>query len=720
VEREQREDLRRWAKRLSAGSPTPEAAKAAGRAIDLLLDEVDRLEGELEERAEAERARERRDREEDELERERKAQRAEREREREERERGRGRRGESHEAKALASPERTTHRTRRPASNGGVPRVGANGDPQAASPAARLSPPRRRRPPRRRGRRGPLRAALAFATFPRRAARRLPRPGRRALAVGAAVTLLVIAVVVASRLATPDLAAAGPGPDELVGAEAAERLSFAVTGDGDALARAEWTVDGEDATERARVVGGRSVLGGADLPDGEHTVEVSVPGRFPGTEARRSWRVVIDRTPPEIAIDADSTKGPPARPMRITGRVEEGARVTVAGVEARAEGDRFAAELPAPPSGRVEIAAVDRFGNRAETRAKITLVPRKPRAPIRSVHVTFHAWANDTLRRDILRLVEEGRINSVELDLKDESGIVGFDADIPFGRKIGAVRKIYDLEKAIDLLHSKGVHVIGRLVAFRDPVHAQVAWRRGWRDQVVQSPGGGAYSGYGGFTNFANPVVRQYNIDVARRAAEAGIDDILYDYIRRPDGPISSMVLPGLRGSPEASIASFLADARRHLQPYGVFLGASVFGVAATRPEEVAQDIPALARHADYIAPMLYPSHWGPGEYNVPNPNAQPYDIVFRSLKDFRKDVKGTGARVVPWIQDFSLGVTYGPEEVRAQIRAARDVGIPEWILWDAEVTYTAAALDRHPLLPPIETVAGDVAARFHARANPY
>ena len=165
------------------------------------------------------------------------------------------------------------------------------------------------------------------------------------------------------------------------------------------------------------------------------------------------------------------------------------------------------------------------------------------------------------------------------------------------------------------------------------------------------------------------------------------------------------MVFPGLKGKPERAIASFLADARRHLQPYGVFLGASVFGVAATRPEEVAQDITAMARHADYIAPMLYPSHWGPGEYNVANPNAQPYDITFRSLKDFKKEVRGTGARVVPWLQDFSLGVTYGPAEVRAQIEAARDVGIDEWILWDAAVTYTAEALDRHPRLPPIKTV---------------
>jgi hypothetical protein len=49
---------------------------------------------------------------------------------------------------------------------------------------------------------------------------------------------------------------------------------------------------------------------------------------------------------------------------------------------------------------------------------------------------------------------------------------------------------------------------------------------------------------------------------------------------------------------------------------------------------------------------------------------------------------------VVPWLQDFSLGVTYGPNEVREEIRAARDAGIREFLLWDPLVTYTSDALE--------------------------
>jgi hypothetical protein len=255
------------------------------------------------------------------------------------------------------------------------------------------------------------------------------------------------------------------------------------------------------------------------------------------------------------------------------------------------------------------------------------------------------------------------------------------------------VKDIYDLAAAVELLHGKGVRVIGRVVCFRDPILAQWAWRKGLRDRVVQTPAGGPYSGYGGFTNFADAAVRRYNVDVALAGARAGVDDVLYDYVRRPDGPTSSMVFPGLVGKPADAIVEFLRESRRALEPFGTYVGASVFGVAATRPAEVAQDVPRIAREVDYVAPMVYPSHWGRGEYDVADPNGQPFEIVKRSLADFRRDTAGSGARVVPWLQDFSLGRTYGPAEVRAQIDAAAADGVGEFILWDPAVTYTADAL---------------------------
>jgi hypothetical protein len=77
----------------------------------------------------------------------------------------------------------------------------------------------------------------------------------------------------------------------------------------------------------------------------------------------------------------------------------------------------------------------------------------------------------------------------------------------------------------------------------------------------------------------------------------------------------------------------------------------------------------------------------------VADPNEQPYLIVQRSLLDFKRDVAGTGARLVPWLQDFSLGVTYGPKQVKEQIAAAHADGVNEFLLWNAGAVYDAGGL---------------------------
>ena len=57
---------------------------------------------------------------------------------------------------------------------------------------------------------------------------------------------------------------------------------------------------------------------------------------------------------------------------------------------------------------------------------------------------------------------------------------------------------------------------------------------------------------------------------------------------------------------------------------------------------------------------------------------------------------------MVPWLQDFSLGVEYGEREVRAQIDATLAAGIDEYLLWDPTVTYASGALTRNAPLPTV------------------
>lgn len=541
-------------------------------------------------------------------------------------------------------------------------------------------------------RRGSTRQRPLTAEGRRAAARRRQIYRRRRLTALAVVLagLAFLVLFLGGKIASPSLETDGPADDAAVGAEALAGLAFAArSGDSASI---DWSLDGKDVTAAASVQDGVSILRPGALSDGRHDVRVKVDGGFPFASSSRSWSFDVDTTAPEVAIAGGTPKAVSGRPLKLQGTVEGGAELVVDGKPVAIRHGAFAVQYQGVPES-VSFAAVDAAGNRTEQTMKVAIVPRRPAEPIRGVHMSALAWANDDLRGQVLALVDAGLINTVQLDLKDELGVVGYDSKVPLARKIGAAKAIYDLDKAVEQLHAEGVRVVGRLVAFRDPIHAAAAWKAGDRDQVIQTPAGKPYAGYGGFTNFANPAVQQYNIDIAAEAAKAGVDDILYDYVRRPDGPIDSMKFPGIEGSPEESIAEFLARSREALRPTDAFLGASVFGIAATRPEEIGQDISLIAKNVDYVAPMVYPSHWGSDEYGLADPNSQPYAIVRRSLPDFSKQVRGKGARVVPWLQDFSLQTDYGTDEVCAQIRGAGDAGIKEFLLWDPEVTYHVDAL---------------------------
>lgn len=445
------------------------------------------------------------------------------------------------------------------------------------------------------------------------------------------------------------------------------------------------------ATERAFTVATE------DIPDGEHALDVVIARGFPLGALKESVEFSVDTTPPAIEVLSPAEPVPLGEEVLVQIRIgDPDAEVSINGEAADVdENGTLSRRYPEPPDEAVVVSAVDAVGNQAERVVDIELAlagaPGAP--PIMGVHATGWTWATPELKDPIMQMIDDGLINTVELDLKDEAGDIWYDTGVDLAHEIGAVTELWDLEEAVAELHAKGVRVIGRIVNFRDPRLATYAVESGNMDWVIQNPDGTAYGQYGGFTNPFNPEVREYNIAVAEEAARLGVDDVMFDYVRRPD-TLSELVYPGQNGEPEDAIVSFLSEAYDRVRANGARLGAAVFGIAATRPDEIAQDIPRMAEEIDYIAPMVYPSHWGPGEYGVENPNAQPYDITYRSLQDFIDLTSGTQAHIVAWLQDFSLGVDYGEAEVRAQIEAAREAGVEHMLLWDAATTYTRSALE--------------------------
>ena len=435
----------------------------------------------------------------------------------------------------------------------------------------------------------------------------------------------------------------------------------------------------------------------------------SVSGRVAGGEAPGETSGETSAIAgPDVMVPPAIRPSVPGFVSTLRGIADDTVSLTANGEPIELEpGGQFRIHLPQGVTS-VALEATDGAGTANTTAVVVTDQPEPPAYPqTRAVHVRAIDWINPVVHDAVVALARSGQINAVQLDIKDEVGEIGYDSDVALADTVGATASAYyDARAALDELHALGVRVIGRIVCFLDPLMGGWAWSQGRSDMVVLDGAGATplANNYGAaaFSNVANAEVRQYQMDLAVEGAELGFDEILYDYVRRPEGDLAEMTFEGLEIPPEVQVARFVADTNALLEPLGVELGVSVFGISASRPLPTAQDIGLLAPNVDYVSPMVYPSHWGAGEYGVANPNGQPYDIVKASLDDFERLIAGSGAAMVPWLQDFDYGgLAYGPDQVRAQIQATYDAGGEGFLLWNAYSDYTLSALD--PVFPPNE-----------------
>src|SRR5688572_11567670 len=325
--------------------------------------------------------------------------------------------------------------------------------------------------------------------------------------------------------------------------------------------------------------------------------------------------------------------------------------------------------------------------------ARAVPTPPQPRplpAEMRGIHVTMPLAS---LRGRLDQYLSVPGLNTLELDIKDENGEVGFVFGAPrLARTIGAAKRYYRPRQVVAKTRKHGVYLIGRLVVFQDPMLAEA--RPGL---AVRTADGSVWRTSAGhaWTNPYDKRVWAYNVAVAKAAAKAGFDEIQFDYVRFPsDGDVSSAIFRGgKRGANGWVIAGFVHYAAERLRPLGVRVSVDVFGLSATRDLGVGQVPRRLARYVDAVYPMVYPSHYRRGEHGLEDPSSKPGLTVLRSLRDFRRALRGRKAKLIPWLEDFSLGRTRTPEEVRTQIEAARSSGAAGYLLWNALGEYTEGAL---------------------------
>jgi hypothetical protein len=327
--------------------------------------------------------------------------------------------------------------------------------------------------------------------------------------------------------------------------------------------------------------------------------------------------------------------------------------------------------------------------------AKARAAKQGPRAlprEMRGVHVTM-ALASLHGKLDEYVALRRAGLNTIELDVKDENGEVGFVKGAPaLARRVGAAKPYYNARIAARQVHAADLYLIGRIVTFQDPVLSE---RR--PGLALHDPDGAVWHTRAGF-GWLNPYDRRvwnYDVAVATAAAHAGFDEIQFDYVRFPsDGDVSAIRYPvRTNGSMARTITQFVRYASRILRKLHVRVSVDVFGLAATRDLGIGQKPQRLAHYVDAVYPMVYPSHFNPGEYGLADPNANPGQTVTDALLYFEAALRGTNARLVPWLQDFSLGRTYTKADLRAQVDAARSLDTRGFLLWNPVGLYTPAAL---------------------------
>ncbi|MEK6275129.1 MAG: putative glycoside hydrolase [Actinomycetota bacterium] len=335
-----------------------------------------------------------------------------------------------------------------------------------------------------------------------------------------------------------------------------------------------------------------------------------------------------------------------------------------------------------------------RGGGAKQAATKKKAKPASPRpfpVEVRGVHVTMGLASLDGKLEQYLAIPG---LNTIELDVKDEKGEVGFLMPArTLARQVGAAKPHYKARAVAAKAQAAGVYLIGRVVVFEDPI---LSGKR--PDLAIRTSDGSLWRNKAGF-GWANPYDRRvwdYNVSIAEAAARAGFDEIQFDYVRFPsDGPIESAVFSHKVAEPMGwTVTRFVHYASTRLKPLGVRVSVDVFGLSATHELGIGQKPGRLAKYVDAVYPMVYPSHYSSGEFNLPDPSSSPGRTVSMSLRDFRNALVGRKAVLIPWLEDFSLSGGSRPlEEVQAQIDAARRNHTKGFLLWNPEGVYTEEVL---------------------------
>lgn len=319
---------------------------------------------------------------------------------------------------------------------------------------------------------------------------------------------------------------------------------------------------------------------------------------------------------------------------------------------------------------------------------------------VKAIYISSWTAGSPKYRDPIIKLIDETEINSVIIDIKDSTGRIGFNVLDKDLEKLGSVEKrITDIRGLTNMLHQNNIYIIGRISVFQDPYLTKK--KPEW--SIVKKSDGTVWKDRKGlsFLDPANKQVWEYIVSIALDAYKQGFDEINFDYIRYPsDGNIKDINYRLKDGKTRAdNLEEFFKYLNQEVKKnQNIPMSADLFGLTTEISDDmgIGQVWEKAFPHFDFLAPMIYPSHYPSGQNGFKNPAEHPYEVINQALIGAVKKTNAIGGntnKIRPWLQDFDLGAIYTKEMVRKQIQAVYDNKLSSWMLWDPRNQYTKEAL---------------------------
>jgi hypothetical protein len=338
--------------------------------------------------------------------------------------------------------------------------------------------------------------------------------------------------------------------------------------------------------------------------------------------------------------------------------------------------------------------------------AKADEYPDNPRVKVKGIYVTIYSAGGQRLDQ-LIEMANRTGINTFVIDVKDDSGNMLFktEAAEKYSPNANSKATVKDIDALMKKLKDNNIYTIARIVTFKDPTYTIHHTDRA----IVYRDSGKPFTNSDGLI-WASPHDRmlwEYDVAVSKEAADAGFNEIQFDYVRFPasDGGKLDKQLDYRDTTGKSKplvIQDFLKYAYEELSPKDVYISADIYGLVGSVADDMAlgQYWEGISNVVDYISPMMYPSHYANHTYGLSVPDAYPYETVYHSAKDSvarNKNIE-TPAIIRPWIQNFTASwvkgyISYGTEQVKAQIRALEENGIDEFMLWNANNRYSEDAV---------------------------